>query len=818
MFHSRSSQPIIEALEARIAPALAVLNPLADLTVGPGKTGADIDLSRMFDPIITDKGHTIITLTTNFDGDPNTPGIQASSPIVIELFDDLAPLSVQNFISYLTNPDPKTNYTNTFFHRSVAGFVVQGGGFDAATPGTHIPTQFDVHNEFDGVNRSNLAGTIAMAKSLGPNTASSEWFFNLADNSGNLDNQNGGFTVFAKVLQGMDVVNAIAGLTTYNFSGATDNRGTATTADDEASLGSIGGALNDLPLQNFNPNPDNNPNTPAPLPTADNYVRVTGFTIQKPPSGTLTGVTYSVNPSVDIVDATTGAASDLVTATVTGSSLHLDYKAHAAGSVRVTVHGSDGVSSAADTFLVNLQPNLVASFEQDPFDGVIVGGDTKTSTIIVGNNGGGWAVGNVNVKVYLSKLDSTDSNGALLEPTRDLLIANFANQPVDLANGGTLALTKSLQIPRQLVTMAGENYRVLVEVTPSDAAIAERFTDDNVALDAKVHTWENRFGTFTVNGTTRTDAKLVFQEADGDTVQLSMTRAGNGLVTFDGTFTDVAVVSPRPTSALTAAIISNASVGQRDIDFHNVELLQYVRTVQMPQVNLTGLFSAAEGFRELHLGNATGPGTISIGKVPAGIAFNPTLTFGDVADFNIESLAPLRLVRAASWTESDSVPNHITAPSIGSIAIRGNLEANVTLTSSARLGLFYVAGFFKNSTLTTFANVDAVTVGSLDHANIFLGTRARPDDAGDFRRDNSLGSLTVRGVAGAARSFIASNVAAAHIGSIFVTGIDAISSPAKFGIVADSVRSYERVDGPTIGALNQPGRFDGRGRYSLTIV
>ena len=74
MFKSRPSRTTIELLEARIAPALAVLNPLADLTVGPGKTGADIDLSRMFDPIITDSGHTIVTLHTNFDSDPNTPG------------------------------------------------------------------------------------------------------------------------------------------------------------------------------------------------------------------------------------------------------------------------------------------------------------------------------------------------------------------------------------------------------------------------------------------------------------------------------------------------------------------------------------------------------------------------------------------------------------------------------------------------------------------------------------------------------------------------------------------------------------------------
>ena len=87
---------LIELLEPRIAPALAVINPLFDLTVGPGKTGADIDLSRLFDPAVSGNGHTIVTLTTNLDTDLEAPGIQASAPIVIELLDDEAPLSASD--------------------------------------------------------------------------------------------------------------------------------------------------------------------------------------------------------------------------------------------------------------------------------------------------------------------------------------------------------------------------------------------------------------------------------------------------------------------------------------------------------------------------------------------------------------------------------------------------------------------------------------------------------------------------------------------------------------------------------------------------
>ncbi|HVU35747.1 MAG TPA: peptidylprolyl isomerase, partial [Opitutaceae bacterium] len=115
----------------------------------------------------------------------------------VELRSDVAPLTVQNFINYVDSGA----YDNTIIHRSVANFIVQGGGYSADgapfafnTPPSHITQNAPVPNEF---HLSNVAGTLAMAKIGGdPNSATSEWFFNLVDNSSNLDNQNGGFTVF----------------------------------------------------------------------------------------------------------------------------------------------------------------------------------------------------------------------------------------------------------------------------------------------------------------------------------------------------------------------------------------------------------------------------------------------------------------------------------------------------------------------------------------------------------------------------------------------------------------------------------------------
>ena len=144
--------------------------------------------------------------------------------IEIELLTDDAPKTVANFLNYIESG----KYTNSFIHRSMRfedgiGFVIQGGGFTfngSTAPGI-IPFA-SVENEF---KVSNTRGTVAMAKlSDQPDSATSQWFINLADNSENLDNQNGGFTVFARVIgNGMEVADAINQLNIINAQGSFTN-------------------------------------------------------------------------------------------------------------------------------------------------------------------------------------------------------------------------------------------------------------------------------------------------------------------------------------------------------------------------------------------------------------------------------------------------------------------------------------------------------------------------------------------------------------------------------------------------------------------
>ncbi len=131
----------------------------------------------------------------------------------VELLRSAAPNTVTNFLRYVNDG----RYTNNLVHRSVPGFVIQGGGFSLDTNVVNALASYGtINNEF---NRTNVRGTVAMAKTSDPNSATSQWFVNLSNNNTFLDlSANGSFTVFANVVYGMDKVDKIAGLRIANLS------------------------------------------------------------------------------------------------------------------------------------------------------------------------------------------------------------------------------------------------------------------------------------------------------------------------------------------------------------------------------------------------------------------------------------------------------------------------------------------------------------------------------------------------------------------------------------------------------------------------
>ncbi|MBX7277820.1 peptidylprolyl isomerase [Pseudomonas sp. M5A4_2d] len=132
--------------------------------------------------------HVLIT-TTNGD-------------IEIELDPVKAPISTKNFLAYVDSGF----YTNTIFHRVIPGFMVQGGGFTAQM--SQKETKAPIKNEASN-GLHNVRGTLSMARTNDPNSATSQFFINVADNAFLDPGRDAGYAVFAKVVKGMDVVDVI---------------------------------------------------------------------------------------------------------------------------------------------------------------------------------------------------------------------------------------------------------------------------------------------------------------------------------------------------------------------------------------------------------------------------------------------------------------------------------------------------------------------------------------------------------------------------------------------------------------------------------
>ncbi|MDP6968276.1 MAG: peptidylprolyl isomerase [Gammaproteobacteria bacterium] len=134
--------------------------------------------------------------------------VTSEGTIIIELYPDQAPKTVANFLHYVN----AGFYHNTQFHRVIPGFMIQGGGFDLA--GVRKSTAAPITNEADN-GLSNKRGTIAMARTSDPHSATAQFFINHTDNPF-LDRTTGnyGYAVFGRVVEGMDVVDKIANVKT----------------------------------------------------------------------------------------------------------------------------------------------------------------------------------------------------------------------------------------------------------------------------------------------------------------------------------------------------------------------------------------------------------------------------------------------------------------------------------------------------------------------------------------------------------------------------------------------------------------------------
>lgn len=194
-------------MRAALAPLLLATSLLAGCSGdgggdGDGNTESPCDGVTRAGLQLSQANHTAVALAT------------AEGCIVAELYDDKAPITVRNFLDYTE----AGFFDDTLIHRISKEFVLQGGGFDAAT-GALKDTEPAIKNEARTSGLHNTAYTFSMARSSGADTATSQFFINVKDNSdcldavtGRCDPQRNGYAVFAVVVQGREVVDALHAL------------------------------------------------------------------------------------------------------------------------------------------------------------------------------------------------------------------------------------------------------------------------------------------------------------------------------------------------------------------------------------------------------------------------------------------------------------------------------------------------------------------------------------------------------------------------------------------------------------------------------
>jgi cyclophilin family peptidyl-prolyl cis-trans isomerase len=470
-----------------------VSNPLGNVSVYAGAPTRSIDLTNVFqDPDLT----TAVRMDSVY------------GPIDIALYERQKPITVANFLRYvderryfMTDPTTKQE-ASSFIHRSVPGFVIQGGGFigtvNPSAPdrlqATQVGTLPAIQNE-PGI--SNKRGTLAMAKlANNPNSATSQWFINLADNSHNvvngtdqgLDVQNGGFTVFARVIgDGMDIADRIANVPIYNF----------------------GAPFDSLPLRDWvSPNPVKIPN----LISLPSIARIPS--VHSP----LTFTATSSDPA--IIDAKVSESNLLVTGKAVGTA-----------NITVTATDVDGASvsqtfavtaAAAPGRLVNISTRLeVRANNEVMIGGFILVGDAPKRAII---RAIGPSLSSQGITGVLADptLELYDSDGALISSSdswADATKQDIIDTGIPPTNSKEAALLVTLPssssgtaytaIVKGLSNATGIG---LVEVYDLDSGAGSRLA--NIATRGRVGTTEDKvmIGGFFVGGT---ESKRVLFRAIG---------------------------------------------------------------------------------------------------------------------------------------------------------------------------------------------------------------------------------------------------------------------------------------------------------------
>ena len=703
-----------------------------------------------------------VTLSSYFT-DSNVPGTlvefeTSKGNIEVSLTDTATPLTVANFLSYVTSGA----YNDTIIHRSAldaagtgdismsnpAG-IIQGGGYTVTSAGiSHIATNAPVADEYTSEAYYDIAGTIAMAKTSDADTATSEWFFNNLDNQAGLDtpttDSNGNttsYTVFGKVLSGMNVISLIAELPTA----------TLTTVDGSSNPAPIAGLTQSQITDN------------API-GSNNLVYV--YDVTETP-----GTTYTVSSS----------DPSLVTPTVSDGVLSFTYGASQTGTAVISVvatNAYDGTSASA-SFGVTVPPATPTT------TGPVAAADTVP-----------LAVTGVQTTILPLSNDTDDTADAALNPDTLTIVTQPAHgtATVNGTSGQILyTATSGYTGPDTLDYTVTDTAGVVSAPTAVNITVVPAPLAVTVGSGSKVKsiTFTQPDGVKGHFGISGGSAVVTFSAGTTtDTVAGSVETVGGAGAILSG----VAVTNPK-TGEPTIAISSS---GKGDVTLGGLTDTLGVHALLAPTTTLTGAL-AVGGIQRLVLDKADDAVITSAND--GGPTISVVINTATDSSLTTSSLVSLT---SKQWIVDDGGTHVVSAAQIGTLTVTGGFADDLETTGTSGYGL------------TTATVTGASGEWQVDGA-IRKATLTKPTAAFELDDASVIQTLAVKGdLAGTAGTV---TVEAAEIVDLTVSGALTNATLETDGLFnsADTQLEHLTVGGAITGSLiATAGNIDSISARSMT--
>lgn len=620
-----------DSLESRALFAVAATASLSPVSAESGQYPTQLNLANYFHST-TISGTTVALNVTVGD---------TTGTVDLELYDSATPITVANFLKYVDSG----RYDDSFFHRSVSDFILQGGGY--TYPGTAISTFGTITNEFASSPRNdsgevNFRGTVAMAKVDGdPNSADSQFFINMADNASSLDSSNGGFTTFGRVLgDGMTFADTLNNLPTV----------------------SLASPFEDLPVSSSYDSSTGSP-------TSDDLVLIT--TAQR-----VAPITYAVSTSnVDVVNPVVDANGVLT----------LNYQPQATGTATITIVATD-LDGASLTQTFDVTVGAAASLKAT-YGSQVVNPDGSTKVDF----------GNI----------STAINGVVtrtltLENTGDVDITNLSYALPDGFSLGTGAPTSLAIGEHKDVTVTIDTSRI----TNSAGNLVITSTSDDAGQGAKTETTTIPLAAdlqLPVTAGQNGIKAVTFTQANGTVATFTLTGPGTATFDFDGdnvTTTDngkgTMVVSSTGGATLFNITFANTTIstkvklaskgtGPVIVEAVSGAGSSSLGTFDAKTAKLTGEFifgsSIAQSIvvKQIILGSADGA-TFDLGLNNDTTA-TVSLTIGTAVNTTFFAGYTVAALTANSWSKGTGT-GEIQATNIGKLTVKGDFDSAVTTSGN----------------------------------------------------------------------------------------------------------------------------------------